>query len=153
METALSMLAMLMLIFGVIEGCWAVYSFHYLANAAHEAARYAIVRGGGWAASCDSAGGWNASMCTASPANVASFAASRGFPGITIDPDKDVCVNYFSSVTASQSATCDKNSTSSSNRLGDIVEVTIAHPFTLTLPGLPAYTWNLSSTSQMVIAQ
>lgn len=145
------MLIVLMFIFGVIEGCWAVYSFHYLANAAHEAARYAIVRGGGWLTPCDSVGGWSASMCAASPQNIANFAASRGFPAINIDPNKDVCVEYFDSVPPSGSLSCNQNS--GPNGVGKIVQVTISHPFTLTLPGLPDYIWNLSSTSRMVIAQ
>lgn len=142
----------LMLIFGVIEGCWAVYNFHYLANAAHEAARYAIVRGGDWLTPCDAIGGWSASMCSATPANIANFAANRGFPAINIDPNNDVCVQYFDSVASVPSdGSCTGNT--GPNRLGKIVQVTISHPFKLTLPGMPPYTWNLSSTSRMVIAQ
>ncbi|HEV2323904.1 MAG TPA: TadE/TadG family type IV pilus assembly protein [Terracidiphilus sp.] len=160
-ETALAMLVMLMLIFGVIEGCWAMYSFHYLANAAHEATRYAIVRGGDWSDKngapiyCDGSGnagaGYGASECIASAADIANFAANRGFPGIHIDPNKDVTVGYYSSLADSTPSPCSQNSCP--NQLGDIVQVTISHPFTLTLPGLPPYTWNLSSTSRMVIAQ
>lgn len=146
------MLVLFMLIFGVIEGCWAVYSYHYLANAAHEAARYAIVRGGDWLIPCDSVGGWSASMCAASPENIASFVNSRGFPAITVDPN-EVCVQYFApdSLPPSGSLACDGNS--GPNQVGDIVQVTISHPFTLIIPGLPNNTWNLSSTSRMVIAQ
>lgn len=147
------MLIMLMLIIGVIEGCWAVYTYHYLANAAHEAARYAIVRGGDWLIPCDSVGGWGGSMCAASPQNIASFAANRGFPAISIDPSNDVCVQYFAadSMPPGGSLTCDPNT--GPNQVGDIVQVTISHPFTMILPGLPNNTWNLSSTSRMVIAQ
>jgi hypothetical protein len=152
-ETAVSMLIVLMLIFGVIEGCWGVYSFHYLANAAHEAARYAIVRGHDWIIPCDSVGGWSASMCTASPANIANFAANRGFPGINIDPNNDVCVEYFAPDSMPDSGSLACNPNTGPNSVGDIVQVTINNPFKLTLPGLPAYTWNLSSTSRMVIAQ
>jgi Flp pilus assembly protein TadG len=80
-ETAISMLVMLSLVFGVIEVCWAVYSFHYLGNAAHEAARYAIVRGGSWTGTCDGTGsagsGYSSSQCQASPTDIANFVASR----------------------------------------------------------------------------
>ncbi len=153
-ETALSMMMLLCLIFAVIEASWGVYSLHYLANGAHEAARYAIVRGGGWGAACDGSGaagsGSGSSMCQASPQDIANFVASRNFPGINITAS-DVCVEYFSSVPASASTTCNGNT--GPNADGDIVQVTISYPFSFTVPFLNRYTWHLSSTSQMVIAQ
>lgn len=156
-ETALTMMVLLMMIFGVIEMSTAMYNYHYLANAAHEAARYAIVRGNTWSTTCDPNGsdgtGYGSSMCTASTADVANFVQNRGFPGINI-PASDVYVNYFSSVPSKVSTGCPGTTgTTANNAPGDIVQVTICYPFTLTLPGLPAYTWHLASTSQMVIAQ
>lgn len=153
-ETALSMLVMLIFVFGVIEASMAVYSFHYLSNAAHEATRYAVVRGGSWTSSCDGSGqagsGYGSSQCTASQQDIANFIANRDFPGINIQPS-DVCVEYFSSVPSSASSACSPNT--GPNMPGNIVQVTISYPYSFTLPGLPSYTWNLSSTSQMVIAQ
>jgi Flp pilus assembly protein TadG len=153
-EAGISMLVLLMLMFGVIEASLAVYSFHFVANAAHEATRYATVRGGSWTATCDGTGtagsGYGASMCQASPADIENYVATRNFPGVNITTS-DVCVEYFSSVPSSVSTTCSANS--SPNAAGDIVQVTVTYPFTLHVPGLPAYTVNLSSTSQSVIAQ
>ena len=153
-EAAVSMMTMFILLFGVIETSWAIYTDHYVGNVAHEAARYAIVRGGSWAANCDGSGsagsGYGSSMCTASSTDIANFVVHRNFPGINIAAG-DVCVEYFSSVPSSTSGSCTANS--SPNSPGDIVQVTINHPYTLTVPGLPAITWRLSSTSQMVIAQ
>lgn len=151
------MLVMLSLVFGVIELCWGVYSFHYLGNAAHEAARYAIVRGGSWTTSCDGTGsagsGYGSSQCQASSNDIANYVASRNFPGVNVTAS-DVCVEYFSSVPSSTSTSCSASSGSGvTNSPGDIVQVTIHYPFAINVPGLPAYTWNLSSTSQMVIAQ
>jgi Flp pilus assembly protein TadG len=155
-ETALSMLVMLILVFGVIEACWAVYSFHYLGNAAHEAARYAIVRGASWGVSCDGSGtagsGYGSSMCTASTTDVANYVVNRNFPGISITAS-DVCVEYFSSVPASATQSCTASTGSLSNSPGDMVQVTITYPFAIQLPGLSNHTWNLMSTSQMAIAQ
>jgi Flp pilus assembly protein TadG len=155
-ETAVCILVMLTLIFAVIESCWAVYTFHYIGNASHEAARYAIVRGGTWGASCDGSGnagsGYSSSMCTASSTDIANYVANRGFPGIRLT-SSNVCVAYYSSVPSSASTSCTASSGTLANAAGDVVQVTVSYPFKLNLPLMPAYTWNLSSTSQMVIAQ
>ena len=154
-ETAISMVVMFMLLFGVIEAGWAVYSFHFVANAAHDATRYAVVRGNSWGTNCDVTGqaagsGYASSRCLAVPADIANYVASLDFPGVNIAAS-NVCVEYFSAPPASTSTSCSGNS--SPNAPGDIVQVTITYPFTLTIPGLPQYSVNLSSTSQSVIAQ
>jgi hypothetical protein len=156
-ETAISSLVLLMLIFGVIEGCWAVYSYHFLASATHEATRYAIVRGGGWGSNCDPSGhagtGYGSSGCIASATDVANYIANRNFPGLNIAAT-DVCVQYLGSTPASATTTtCTASTTDTGNVPGDIVQVTITHPFTIGVPGLPGYTIQMSSTSQMVISQ
>lgn len=140
------MMGLLMLIFAVIEASWAIYSYHYLGHITHEAARYAIVRGGSWGVPCSDT---TLSMCTASQGDIADFAASRNFPGINIT---NVCVEYFSSV-PSNTSSCSPPGNTGPNLPGDIVEVTITYPFTLSVPLLPPITWNMSSTSQMVISQ
>lgn len=156
-DTAISFLILLTLIFGVIEGAFAVYSYHYLANAAHEGTRYAIVRGGSWGFSCDGTGslgsGYNTSGCTANVNDVKNFVASRNFPGLNVTA-AEVCVQYSSSTPASTVTPCITSSaTSTDNVRGDIVQVTIAYPFVLGIPGLPTRTIWMTSTSQMAIAQ
>lgn len=156
-ETAFSLLILIGLLLAVIEGSMAVYSYHYLANAAHEATRYAIVRGGDWATSCDgnstAGSGYGSSMCTASPSDIANYVANRNFPGIRLTAS-NVCVQYFSSVPASPSARCTASTGAiTANVAGDVVQVTIIEPFTFFLPGIGTYNYNLASTSQMVIAQ
>lgn len=158
-EAALAMLVMLMLFFGVVEACLTIYSFEYVTSAVHEATRYAIVRGGSWTSSCDGTGsagsGYRSSLCTASSADIQNYVVQRAadYPDINITAS-DVCVEYLSSVPSSASSTCTASTGSTlANSLGDIVQVTITYPFTLTLPGLPDYAFNLSSTSQMVIAE
>lgn len=146
-EAGIAMIALLVLMFAVIESSWAIYYNHYLGNVAHEATRYAIVRGGSWSSSC---AGYNSTMCKASTTDIANFVVSRNFPGINIAAS-DVCVQYFSAVPASTSNSCTANT--SPNSPGNIVQVTINHPFTLTVPFIPAVTWKFKSTSQMVISQ
>lgn len=155
-EVALTTLPLLMLIFGVIEMSMAMYNFHYLANAAHEAARYAIVRGGSWSTNCDGSGstgsGYSSSQCAASTTDIANYVANRGYPGINIAAS-NVCVQYFSSVPSKSSTSCTTSTGTLANSPGNIVEVRIRVPYQIAIPGLPTYTWNLQSTSLMVIAQ
>ncbi|HEX8710957.1 MAG TPA: TadE/TadG family type IV pilus assembly protein [Terracidiphilus sp.] len=147
-ETALTLLVLMGLILGVIQGSMAVYSYHYLANAAHEATRYAIVRGTGWGTSCASYG---SSQCTASADNIRNWVANRGFPGINITPS-EVYVSYFSTPQTSTSMNCSDGSTTPLGA-GNIVQVTICYPYTFSLPAFGTYTYHLGSTSQMMIAQ
>ncbi|HEY2468848.1 MAG TPA: TadE/TadG family type IV pilus assembly protein [Terracidiphilus sp.] len=147
-ETALSFLLMLLLMFGVIEGSLAVYSYHFLANAAHEGTRYAIVRGGGWGSACT---GYASSGCIASTTDVANYVASRNFPGVNIVA-ANVCVQYLTATPGSATSACTASTTNTNNRPGDIVQVTVNYPFKLSIPGVPLRTINMASTSQMVIA-
>lgn len=155
-EFAVCFLALAMFLVGTMQFCLAVYSFHYLANATHEAARYAIVRGASWGSSCDTNGtagsGYTSSMCTASASDIAKYASERGFPAIRINTG-DVCVQYYSSssIPTTPPTTCTANT--SPNSPGDIVQVTITYPFSFAIPGLHRYTYNLKSSSQMVITQ
>lgn len=147
-ETALTLPILLIFMFGIMEVCLALYSFHFVANASHEGTRYAIVRGGSWTAAC---GSYTDAGCRASAAQITSYVTSNfSFPGIQL-ATTDVCVQYFASVPAAASTACTANTTP--NAAGDIVQVTISHPFTFNIPFLRSYTYNLASTSQMVIAQ
>lgn len=147
-EAALSMIVLLIFIFGVIEVSWAVYSYHLVANAAHEGARYAIVRGSSWTTACDGTG--TGSRCQTTAADVQNYVANKSLPGVAIDPSR-VCVQWFSAVPSSTSTSCTANTGPMAQ--GNIVQVTVSYPFTLNVFFLPARTINIASTSQMVIAQ
>lgn len=142
------MIVLVMLIFGTIEVSWAVYTYHTVANAAHEGARYAIVRGSSWSSNC---AGWGSSQCKASGTDIANYVANRSLAGVSIDPSTDVCVQWFASVPSSTSNSCTAGGTTKAQ--GNIVQVTVTHPFTLNVYFLPQRTISISSTSQMVIAQ
>lgn len=144
------MLVLIGLVFAVIQSSIAIYSYHYLANASHEAARYAIVRGGDWGTSCTD---YTDSQCTASTDDIANYVQSRDFPGINITASQ-VCVEYYKVVPTTKPTSCSNGTGASTyNLTGNVVQVTITYPFSFTLPAFGNYTWNLASTSQMVIAQ
>lgn len=157
-ETAVSLSLSLMLIFGFIEFCWGLYSFHYIAGASHQATRYAIVRGASWGTNCSD---YTGSQCTASTTEIANYVAATAanFPGMYQGPSgtgltaSDVCVKFFLSVPSSASACTTSSTGTLANSPGNIVQVTVNYPFVLNLPFWSPMTWNLTSTSQMVIAQ
>lgn len=161
-ESALTTLLLVAMLIGAMQISLALYSYHFVAHAAHEATRYAIVRGSDWtnssgvANACDGTGntgsGYNSVMCEASVADVQNFVANMNFPGINITPG-DVCVEYFSSIPSSASSSCTNSTGTLADGLGDVVQVTITYPYSFGIPGLGAYNYTLASTSQMVIAQ
>lgn len=148
METAMSIIIFLTFIFGVFETALALYTYFFIAEAAREGTRYAIVRGstaGGTGAACAS---YTSYDCQASKAQIKSYVQNLGFPGINPSnmtvPDP-VWAAYASGSTCPATGPC--------NSPGNQVAVTVQYSFPLTLPFAPALTFSLSSTSAMIIAQ
>lgn len=154
-ETALTMMILLGVLFGTIQISMAVYSYHFISDAAREGARYAVVRGATWetapwnsngnGGACDGTGtagsGYASSGCTASTTDIQDYVSNFSFPGINISTG-DVAVSYL---TSSMCA-------AASNTPGCVVQVKITYPL-LNFPGLIKYTGNMTSTAQMVISQ
>ena len=127
-----------MVTFGLIEICLALYSYHFMAVAAREATRYAIVRG----SSCTGF----ASACPAAASDIQSYVQGLGFPGIN---SANVTTTttwsaYPAGATCMPSASC--------NNPGNQVTVTVQYQFPLSIPFVPPTTLTLSSTSAMVIS-
>ncbi len=137
-EMALSMVILLTIIFGVLFGCLALYSFHFVSDAAREGSRYAIVHG----ATCTVSG----TSCTVSAAQIQTYVRDLGFPGI--DPSNMTVTPVYSAYPAG--GTC---KTLGCDGPGDLVTVTATYTFHLNIPFLPAQTLNMTSTSAMVISQ
>lgn len=153
-ETALALTMLFALIIGVIELSWALYSFHFVSEAAREGTRYAMVRGADWLPTkCDPSGkagqGYASAACDASPTDIGNYVQSLDFPGIFISSN-DVFVCYASGL--QQLSPCTANETTTVPGNGQVVEVTISYPFSFSIPGLKKYTYTLNSTSQMMIA-
>jgi Flp pilus assembly protein TadG len=146
-ETALALTILLPLIFGVMEACLAAYTYHYISEAARAATRYAIVRGSSLTTDCAAPG---YATCIAqggsNTGDIATYVQHLGFPGI--DPTK-MTVN--STWLKSDGTAC--GTTDICKPPGNQVKVTIHYGFPLSIPWVPANTWTLTSTSQMVISQ
>ncbi len=126
-ETVLSFIIILTLTFGIMEACLALYRYHYIAEAAREGTRYAIVRG----ANCSGLG----SDCPASASDIQTYVKGLGFPGID---------SNAMTVTPAWPA---------SNSPGNPVSVTVLYQYNLSIPFVLSRTLTMSSTSQMVISQ
>jgi len=136
-EMALSVIVLLTVIFGVFEICLALYTYHFISDAAREGTRFAIVRG----SACQSPG----YECNATPAQIQTYVQNLGFPGI--NPTALTVTTAWSPYAYSTcvSATC--------NDPGNQVMVTVSYQFPLSIPFIPSSTLSMSSTSSMVISQ
>ena len=126
-EFALIAPLLLMLLLGVVGLGWALYTYNFVADAASQAVRYAIVRG----ADCNSWG----SACPASAADIQDYVQSLVPAAINA-----------ADVTATTTWTPD-------NSPGSNVKVTVTYSFTLSIPLMPDAVLPMQSAAQMVISQ
>ena len=138
LETALSAMILVSLVFGIIETSMALYAYHFTAEAAREGTRYAIVRG----SSCSG----SSSGCPAQASDVQSYVGGLAFPGI--NPAAITVMTTWPTMGAS----CTPSSNPCNNP-GNIVVVTVDYRFPLSIPFIPSSTLNMTSTSEMVISQ
>jgi Flp pilus assembly protein TadG len=143
-EMALASTILFAFIVGIMSMSLAIYSYHYISEAAREGTRYAIVRGSSAGAACSS---YTSGACTASSANIQTYVKSLGFPGIngnnmTVNPSWSA---YPTGVTCTPSASC--------NNPGNLVTVNIVYTFPIHVPFVRASAFTLNSTAAMVISQ
>jgi Flp pilus assembly protein TadG len=143
METAMSSIILLTFMFGVIEAGFALYSYHFISEAAREGTRYAIVRGSlAGTANCAAPG---PPTCIAQSADIQTYVKGLGFPGInpgnmTVAPVWSV---YPNSTSCPATGPCDSP--------GNLITITVTYSFPLTVPFIPAHTYTMSSTAAMII--
>lgn len=127
-EFALSATILFMVLFGIFAFCSALYSYEFVADAAHEATRYAMVRG----SSCS-----GLTNCPATSAEIQTYVRGLGYPGIVPG-----------NLTAS-------TSWSGSNAPGNTVSVKVTYTYPLNIPFWPqsGTVLHLSDTSKMTITQ
>jgi Flp pilus assembly protein TadG len=126
-EFALSIIILMTLFLGIMEFSRALYTDHFVSNAAREASRYAMVRG----ADCTSWG----NACPATAADIQSYVRS-------ITPDG-----------INPSAVTVTTTWIPNNSPGNLVKVNVQYNFMFDLPLLPSGTMHMASDSEMVISQ
>jgi Flp pilus assembly protein TadG len=147
METAMSSIILLTFMFGVIEAGFALYSYHFISEAAREGTRYAIVRGSSAGTSNCAAPG--PPTCKAQGGNdtgdIATYVKNIGFPGI--NPNNMTVNSTWSGFAKGSSCPA----TGPCNSPGNLVTVQVQYSFPLTIPFIPAHTYTMSSTAAMII--
>lgn len=138
-ESALVITLLLTLLFGIIGFGHALYTYHFVCNAAREATRWASVRGDiGSLHPPDLAG-----------TDVQTYVTNYS-TGIGLDPTKiTATTTYFASpdptIVVPPCATYP-------NDPGCVVQVQAVYKYNFILPFLPCSSLNIQSTSQMVIS-
>lgn len=80
-EFAAAATIFLTLIFGIIEFSLALYSDNFIAMAAQQGSRYAMVRGADWTSSCASVSSFD---CQATTANVQNYILAQPHGGVNL---------------------------------------------------------------------
>jgi hypothetical protein len=127
--------------FGILTSCLALYSYHFIADAAREGTRYAIVRG----SNCSTNGNFTSDCPIANSAAVQTYVRSLTLPGIPS--------SYLTATTTwSVDGSTWSSTPTSFNVPGDTVKVTVNYSLPIAIPFVSARTLSMSSTAQMVIA-
>lgn len=128
LEFAMSSTVLFLCLFGILGLCGALYAYNFVVDAAHEATRYAVVRG----SSCTFP-----SNCPVTTAQLQTYVQGLGYPGI-------VANNLSVGATWSPS-----------HAPGSTVSVTVTYTYPLNIPfwRQSGTILHLSNTSQMTISQ
>jgi Flp pilus assembly protein TadG len=131
-EFALSSIVLFMTLFGIIGVSGALYTYNFVTDAAHEATRYAIVRGSACTFSAN---------CPVTSAQLQTYVRSLSYPGI-VPADLTAVATWSGANTPS-------------NAPGNMVSVTVTYTYPLNIPFWPhsGEILHLTSTSQMAISQ
>lgn len=144
LEFAVSIVLFVMLFLAIAEFSLAMYTYHFVSYSAQEAARYAIVHGGGWSSACTAGDQYN---CSATASTVQDY--TRGLASAGIDPNQiTVTTTWPGKTPAGTSTGC-----SHANNSGCVVDVTVSYPFNMSFSLIPASSLDFTASSEMVIQE
>ncbi len=160
LEFGLAIIVMLMFLFGIIDFGRALYTYHFVSNAAREATRYASVRG----SACKLP-----SACPAQASDISSYVVSITPSGINpanvlVDTNPGDIWPGAGPGSANAPGNIGGCNTSNgyNNNPGCMVFVKVSYPFNFILPFLPTTTCGvgqntgnicMTNSSEMVISQ
>lgn len=137
-EQALVLTVLLAVIFGIIDSGRALYTYHFVSQAARDATRWASVRGN----TCVGLTGG----CPAGAADVQTYVSNVS--GMGLDPARITATTTWP-IKPYSNPSCAANN----KNPGCVVQVEVDYAFQFILPFLPSTAFTMSSTSQMVITQ
>jgi Flp pilus assembly protein TadG len=137
-EQALVLATLLAVMFGIIDFGRALYTYHFVSEAAREATRWASVRGN----TCVGLTGG----CPAGASDVQTHVAN--ISGMGLDPAKITATTSWP-IQPYSSPTCADNI----KNPGCVVQVKVDYAFQFIVPFLPSAAFTMSSTSQMIITK
>lgn len=150
-EMALSCTVLVAMLMGMFEMTLGIYAGHYTSDAARQATRYAMVRGSNSCANTP-----NLSNCGATAAEIQTWVRSLSYPGIVTSSVTVTTTWYTASTTEpthGNTTTWTKCTTGTCNIPGNLVKIAVNYPLTFSIPFSKSISLNLTSTSQVVIAQ
>ena len=144
-ETAIASTVFLAMLMGVFQMMLALSVFNYVTDAAREGSRYAMVRG---STSCTNTP--NLSNCDATADQIQTYVQGISYPGVS-SSHLTITTTWLSASTTYPTtwSAC----SSACNSPGNLVKVVANYPFGFSVPFVPKATFNMSSTSQLVISQ
>lgn len=149
-EFALSIMILLILLFGIVDFSRAMYSYHFASYAAQEGARYAMVRGASWTTSCSTSAPPNFTQsygCIAAQSDVQNYVRSLSMAGIS--PSSLTVTTTWPATTPSCTSSCSACAPAATK--GCFVKVKVGYKFNFMFPFLPKNALTFSGTSMKVI--
>ncbi len=138
------------MLFGIVYFCMALYTYHYISEAAREGSRYAIVRGS--TCHANTPGLTNCGTSGITNTQLQTYLQDLGYPGIDAANRMTVTTTWYSP-SAAQPPVWSKCTAGTCNLPGNIVNVQVTYTYPLSIPFYGRRTISMTSTSQMVIAQ
>jgi Flp pilus assembly protein TadG len=151
-EMALSCLILIPVLFGIIQLSFALYCYHYAADAAREATRFAIVRGANCPGYMSNAycSPTDAAQTGATSNDIVQYVKSLGYPySATATTSVQWCT-----VSTTLPATWSSCSTTQNNSVGNQVQVKVTYSYPFVVPFMKTDNpLNIGSVSSMTIVQ
>jgi len=145
-ETGLVIMVFLAMLIGAFQATMALYTVNFVAEAAREGSRYAMVRG---STSCTNTP--SLTNCNATSDQVQTWVRGRGYPGIK--SSKLTVTTSWSTASSTYPRTWTTCTSGTCNAPGNQVKVVATYAYSAPIPFAPRLSINLTSTSRMVISQ
>jgi Flp pilus assembly protein TadG len=145
-EFTLCVTLILSVVFGIMDISRALYTDHFVASAARQGARFAMVRGSTFTAACTTPSTAN---CLATQSSVSNYVKSVATVGTSVT---NLAVATTWPGLDGSGAPC-TNAVKTAKSYGCIVTVRVTYTYHFIFPFLPTSAMALASTSSMTISQ